>query len=186
MHSRSNWGSSRSFPRLGLAPETPSYGEACNDNVLCIFDASGDAQKHPVVIVAGFIANLQQWGMLDSLWKRAHREAGAELPFHMADFVSACTNPKYAEQRNARADYVRLAKNPKEAELFIKHLATTILTCVHCGISSVVPLELYQEVNSVLDLRPLIPPYALAARMGIEKLHQWENQFAIGEPAEYI
>jgi hypothetical protein len=146
----------------------------------------GNAQKHPVVIVAGFIANLQQWETLDYLWKLAHREAGVELPFHMADFVSACNNPKYAEQRNARADYVNLAKNPKDAELFTKHLATALLTCVHCGISSVVPLELYQQVNSLLDLRSLVPPYALAARMAIEKLHQWENQFAIGEPAEYI
>jgi len=150
------------------------------------FDASGDAQKHPVVIVAGFIANLQQWGMFDHLWKRAHSEAGAELPFHAADFVSACNNPKYADQRNARADYVRLASNPKEADLFIRHLATSIVTCVHCGISSVVPLELYQQINSVLDIRAVVPPYALAARMAIEKLHQWENQFMIGEPAEYI
>jgi hypothetical protein len=150
------------------------------------FDASGDAQRHPVVIVAGFMANLQQWGMFDHLWKRAHREAGVELPFHMSDFVSACTNPKYAQQHKARADYVRLAKSPEEAELFIKHLATAILTCVHCGFSSVVPLALYQEANSILDLRSVVPPYALAARMAIEKLHQWENQFMIGEPAEYI
>jgi hypothetical protein len=150
------------------------------------FDASGDARNQPVVIVAGFIANLQQWGLLDHLWKRAHSEAGVSLPFHMSDLISACTNPKYAKQDNARADYVRLAENPKEVEMFIKHLATAMLTCAHCGISSVVPLELYQEANSLLDLRQLVPPYALAARMAIEKLHQWENHFTIGEPAEYI
>jgi hypothetical protein len=63
--------------------------------------------------------------MLDHLWKRAHSETGMELPFHMADFVSACTNPKYADQSNARADYVRIAQSPKEANLFIGHLATT-------------------------------------------------------------
>jgi hypothetical protein len=61
------------------------------------FYASGDAQKHPVVIVAGFVANLQQWRMFDHLWKQAHLEAGAELPFHAADFVAACNNPRYAK-----------------------------------------------------------------------------------------
>jgi hypothetical protein len=144
------------------------------------FDASGDGQKHPVVIVAGFVANLQQWAMLDHLWKKAHQEHGLDLPFHMSTFVSACNNPKYALQSDARPDYVRIAAQPKEAELFIKHLATAALSTIHCGISSVVPMSLYQEVNSVLDLRRLIPPYALAARMCIEKLHQWENVFAIG------
>ncbi len=150
------------------------------------FDASGDGQKHPVVIVAGFVANLQQWGLFDHLWKKAHQEHGLDLPFHMSTFVSACTNSKYALQKDARPDYVRIAAQPKEAELFIKHLASAALSTIHCGISSVIPMSLYQEVNSVLDLRQLIPPYALAARMCIEQLRQWEKLFAIGEPAEYI
>ena len=150
------------------------------------FDASGDARKHPVVIVAGFLANLQQWTMLDHLWKKAHTEHRADLPFHMVEFVSACSNRKYAQQSNARPDYVRIGADPKEAELFIKHLATAIITTVHCGISSVVPMQLYDEVDSVLDLRSVIPPYALAARMCIEKLHQWETLFELGEAAEYV
>jgi len=47
-------------------------------------------------------------------------------------------------------------------------------------------MQLYNEVDSLLDLREVIPPYALAARMCIEKLHQWEEKFSIEEPTEYI
>ncbi len=150
------------------------------------FDASGDGQGQPSMIVAGFVANLQQWRMFEQVWKEAHDEAGADLPFHMAEFMSACTNPKYASQKNARPDYIRLAQAPEAAKLFLHRLAITAVSAVHCGISCIVPMDVYSNVSSLLELRDVVPPYALAARMCIEKLHQWERVFAIGEPAEYI
>jgi len=166
----------RSFPEVGRMALFTAY-----------FDASGEGQENqPLVIVSGFVANFQQWGMFQSLWERAHREAGAELPFHMVDFMAACNNPHYAQQKNARADYVRLAGNPQEAKKFLHHLALSEVTALSCGISCMVPMKLYNEVNSVLYLRELLPPYALGARMCIEKLHQWEEKFEIEEPTEYI
>jgi len=47
-------------------------------------------------------------------------------------------------------------------------------------------MDIYNNVSSLLDLREVVPPYALAAHMCIEKLHQWEQLFAIGESAESI
>jgi len=150
------------------------------------FAASGDGRSQPFVVVSGFVANLQQWQMFERVWKESHDEAGVDLPFHMTEFMSACTNPKYANQNNARADYVRLANDPKAARLFFDRLAITAISAVHCGISCIVPMDIYHNVSSLLDLREVVPPYALAARMCIEKLHQWEQLFAIGESAEYI
>jgi hypothetical protein len=109
-----------------------------------------------------------------------------ELPFHMVDFMSACNNPQYAQQRNARADYVRLAENPEEAQKFLYHLALSEVTALSCGVSCVIPMKLYNEVNSVLHLRDILPPYALGARICIRQLHKWEEYFSIGEPTEYI
>lgn len=150
------------------------------------FDASGAGQGQPFIIVSGYIANFQQWGMFERVWADAHSEAGVDLPFHMAEFMAACSNPQYASQKNARPDYVRLATNPEAAELFLHRLAVTEVSTMHCGISCIVPMDLYNNVSSLLDLRKVVPPYALAARMCIHRLHNWEQMFGIGEPIEYI
>jgi hypothetical protein len=143
-------------------------------------------RSQPFVVVSGFVANLQQWQMFERVWKESHDEAGVDLPFHVTEFMSACRNPKYANQNSARADYVRLANDPKAARLFFDRLAIAAISAVHCGISCIVPMDIYNNVSSLLDLREVVPPYALAAHMCIEKLHQWEQLFAIGESAESI
>lgn len=152
------------------------------------FDAAGDSNTQPLVIVSGFVANFQQWGMFQALWKKAHQEAGVELPLHMTELMAARNNlERYAKQKDARADYIRLASQGTDAvDLFLRHLALTEVTALSCGISCIVPMHIYNEVDSILCLRDKIPPYALAARMCIEKLHQWEKTFNIGEPVEYI
>ena len=122
------------------------------------FDAAGDDQSQPLVVVSGFVANFQQWGMFQALWERAHREADVEMPFHMTDFMAACNNPRYVQQKNARADYVRLAQNPEDAKKFLHHLALSEVTALSCGISCMVPMQLYNEVNAILDLGDAIPP----------------------------
>jgi hypothetical protein len=109
-----------------------------------------------------------------------------QLPFHMADFVAALENPKYATQRNARPDYVEIAKDPVRADDFLKSLAMIQLSTVVCGISAIVDMEVYSNVSSLLDLREIVPPYALGARMCLAKVHRWENEFAISESVECI
>jgi len=103
-----------------------------------------------------------------------------------ADFVAALEQPKYELQSNARADYIEIAKQPERAEAFIKALSFIESTTVFCGISAIIDMEIYKGVSSLLNLRDVIPPYALAARMCIEQLHQWESKFAASEPVEFI
>jgi hypothetical protein len=167
----------RDFPEVG----TMAMFSAC-------FDAAGDWKSQPFVIASGFVANLQQWGMFGALWKRAHAESNMELPLHMTELMAARNNPeRYAKQKDARPDYIRLALQGDDAvNEFLHHLALTEVTSLSCGISCIVPTHIYNEVDAVLCLSERIPPYALAARMCIEKLHQWEKTFAIAEPAEYI
>jgi hypothetical protein len=149
------------------------------------FDASGSEHHAPLVIVSGFVANYGQWKAFEGAWNRAHTEAGVSLPFHMAEFMSACTNPQYAKQTNAREDYVRLAQRPDDAEEFMRTLTMAEVLMMSCGISCILPISLYNQVNEVLDLSRM-PPYALAARMCIKRLHDWENLLAVGEPVEYV
>ncbi len=150
------------------------------------FDASGQ-DSDPFFVVAGYVANFGQWQWFESIWREQHRAFNVELPFHMVDFAAACKNPeRYAKQRHARQDYVRIASDAINANRFLRSLAIAQATLVHCGISCIIPMNLYNGVSSLLDLRQVVPPYALGARMCIEQLRQWENKFAIGEPTECI
>jgi len=47
-------------------------------------------------------------------------------------------------------------------------------------------MSIYEEISSLLDLRKVIPPYALAARTCHAEVHIWEQQFSIQEPVECI
>ena len=150
------------------------------------FDASGNAQDQPFTIVSGYIANYLQWQRFEEEWAEAHRFFEVEVPFHMADFVAAGSREEYRTQRNARADYVEIAKSPERANEFLKRLGLIQLSFVHCGVSCIVPMDVYEGVSSLLELRDVLPPYALGARMCIERVRQWEEKFAIRPPVECI
>ncbi len=150
------------------------------------FDASGE-ERQPFIVVSGFVANFQQWQMLELAWKGVHEEYEADLPFHAAEFMAAYQTPeRYAAQSKARADYVRLSQSPKKANEFIQKLAMAEVSTMHCGISCMVPMDVYNDISSLLPLNEVVPPYALGARMCIERLRQWREMFAIPESVEYI
>jgi Protein of unknown function (DUF3800) len=150
------------------------------------FDASGNAQKQPYVIVSGYIANYGQWTAFNQVWDKAHKEFEVETPFHMADFIAARFQPSYKNQSNARADYIELAKDPERYEAFLKVLSQLVATTVNCGISAIVNMSIYENVSSVLDLREVVPPYALGAQMCLERVRQWREYFNVPDPVECI
>lgn len=150
------------------------------------FDASG-TQEQKFVVVAGHIANYYQWRFFEKSWEGTHHEFGVDLPFHMAEFVAARNNPeKYAKQSHARKDYVELAKDRKRADQFFGKLSSPQVLAVNCAISTAVPMSIYNEISSLLDLRTIVPPYALGARIALECVRKWEKEFDISEPVECI
>jgi hypothetical protein len=150
------------------------------------FDASGNSKDHPFVIVSGYVANYLQWQRFEEDWQIVHTGFNVQPPFHMAEFVAACTRDTYKQQRNARADYVELAKAPDRAEEFLKLISQIQMSFVHLGVSCIVPMQIYNEVTSVLNLEELLPPFALGARMCIQKLRNWERDYAIRPPVECV
>jgi hypothetical protein len=151
-------------------------------------DASGNAeQPDSFVVVSGYIANLLQWRAFENIWRQIHEEFGVRTPFHMSEFMAATANPdRYANQSNARPDYVALGKDLKRASSFFEKLCIAEQSLLNCGISCIVDMKIYNSVSSLLDLRKVIPPYALAARSCVARVHQWEDQFAIQEPVEAV
>lgn len=154
----------------------------------CYLDASGNAdQENSFVVVSGYIANFLQWRAFENLWKQIHAEHGVNTPFHMAEFMAATANPdRYEKQRNARADYVAIGRDFPRATEFFKNICIAEQTMVNCGISCIVDMRIYNSVSSLLDLRKVVPPYALAARACLVRIHDWEDTFAVREPVECI
>lgn len=149
------------------------------------FDASGDP-THQFLVVAGYVANFAQWKSFDYTWRRLHEDNGVKLPFHAAEFNAALFNEKYESQRNARQDYVELAKNFNKATDFLGKLCMAQLTYLNCGISSIVTMDVYNGVSSLLKLQEVVPAYVLGARMCLGSLRRWERQFDIQAPVEVI
>ena len=150
------------------------------------FDASGTPDS-PYLIVAGYVANVYQWQVFESSWKSIHERFGVEVPFHMADFIAATANPeRYAAQKNARQDYVEIAKKPKEAKEFFRSVCIAEFMLANCGFSCIINMAIYNEISSLLDLRKVVPPYALGARSCIAAVHKWEDDYSIQNPVEII
>lgn len=150
------------------------------------FDAAGTPEQ-PFIVVCGYLANLYQWQWFEKMWTQVHNRFGVNLPFHTSEFISATTNPaRYAAQTNAREDYVEIAKDPAKATMFLRLLCIAQLNVVNCALSCTINMNIYDGVSSLLDLRKIIPPYALAARSCLAMVHDWETRFDIQEPVECI
>jgi hypothetical protein len=150
------------------------------------FDASGNAVDQPHVVVSGYIASYLQWKLIESTWRNIHKTYGVELPFHAADMMSATSNPNYKNQRNARQDYVVLAQDLIRAKEFVTNLSALELTMVNCAVTAIIPMDVYNGVSSLLELREVVPPYALGARLCIDLVLKWENTFDIHEHVECV
>jgi hypothetical protein len=119
------------------------------------------------------------------MWTSIHSEFDVNKPFHMSDFMCAVTTPeRYARQKNARPDYVALANDPPRANQFFHRLCIAQQTVVNCGISCIIDMGIYREVSSLLDLRQVVPPYALGARSCLARVQQWADDFDIQETVE--
>jgi hypothetical protein len=147
------------------------------------FDASGHPADQPFVIVSGYVANYTQWRMFNAIWETEHTEMKCDIPFHMTDFRAA----RRAAQKGGtakRQDYLRLTDT--EASSFVLHLANWQQAYMALGVTCIVEMSEYSDVNTVLDLRRVVPPYALAARVCTARVDRWRHEHGITEPVECI
>jgi hypothetical protein len=147
------------------------------------FDASGHPADQPFVIVAGYVANYTQWRMFNAIWELEHKEFNCDLPFHMADFMAARRAAKKGGTAK-RADYLNLTEN--EASTFILRLANYQQAYMALAVTCIVEMKEYSEIETVLDLRTIVPPYALAARVCTDRIDKWRREHSIGQPVECI
>jgi hypothetical protein len=147
------------------------------------FDASGHPADQPFVIVAGYVANYTQWRLFNSFWEEEHKATSVNLPFHMTDFMAA----RRAAQKGGtakRQDYFGL--DEIRASNLMLHLANCQQAYMALGVTCIVEMSEYLEINTVLDLRTIVPPYALAARVCTARIDRWRHEHGITEPVECI
>lgn len=138
------------------------------------FDASGHPSDQPFVVVSGYVANYYQWYRFNILWDAAHAKFGVAIPFHMSDFM-------------ARAgQYKKWAKDDPQAEAFLMELTTIQQLYMLLGVSCVVDMGTYNDINDVMMMDTMLPAYALGARSCVAILQKWQKEFSLEFPIECI
>lgn len=138
------------------------------------FDAGGHPSDQPFVVVSGYIANIHQWKLFNRMWEAIHKEYDVALPFHASDF--------YARKKQ----YTKWELNDPKATEFITTLASAQQIYMLVGLSCIVDMGTYREIDDVFQLQTMLPAYALGARSCVSMIEQWLKQFDIRHPCECI
>jgi len=137
------------------------------------FDDSGHPDSQDAVLVAGWVAQVEQWSLLEKEWNEDLKEFKLET-FHMKDFLNRkCT------------DYEHLSNTDKKR--LLGRLVGHIRTRTRHSFCSIVPMADYKEVNANYYFEEILgKPYAFAAVGVIQRLRAWKDKYASDYPLEII
>jgi hypothetical protein len=134
------------------------------------FDDSGHPDDQSAVVIAGQIANQEQWLYLENEWQeRIKKEFGREIVFHMTDFMARGGDFKGIDRRQH------------------SHLPMTLARII-CGrvekqFGIVVPMKTYRQINEEYAFEEIIgTPYALAGRTVTRSIDEWKDKYASESP----
>ncbi len=142
------------------------------------FDASGHSEDAncPFVVVAGYVANLNQWKAFEMHWNHVLTEHRITQPFHMAHFMA---------RHKLTSEFHAWDGDDAEAEVLLKELTTLETLFPVAQLSCLVNLTEYREIARLYDIKDTLPPFALGARACIAHLYEkWLDLYQI--PANYL
>jgi Protein of unknown function (DUF3800) len=138
------------------------------------FDESGTHGSSEVLIVAGYIASVEQWVQFEADWKELLLDADVDA-LHMRDF-----NPSLRQFAPWKNEWER-------REMFRKRVVKVIRTHVRRGFAGAVILRDYAKVNLTYHLEDLsLKPYPLAALNCVNKGEKWRKEHTYVEPIRYV
>jgi hypothetical protein len=143
------------------------------------FDDSGHPDDQDVVLVAGWVGNVDQWILWEQGWKKVLSDFGIKTDyFHMTDFQAA---PKCKDDQDN--PYKHLSTHQRQ--VFLYRLLNHIATRVRYSFSILVPMHDYREVNEIYYLEEWLgKPYTIAALSVVQKLKAWKDKYAPDDPLE--
>jgi hypothetical protein len=136
---------------------------------------TGEAQEIPrdkrVVVVAGFLANVEQWERLENEWDSVfgQHDLPREAPFHMVDF---------AQSVGVFKPFVGKAS---ERQRFLSQLIGLLALRVKCSIACALRLRDYDDADARLTVRETVNPYTLCALSAIRKGMRWAEHYGAAE-----
>jgi hypothetical protein len=126
------------------------------------FDESGTHDSREALVIAGYVANNQQWQEFDREWQEALEDVGV-THFHMRDFAHSLREFKYWKGDEARRGE------------FIKRLVKIIRQNTRRSFSSAIILKDYQKLNEKYQLQELCSPYVICALTCVADIAKWCN-----------
>jgi Protein of unknown function (DUF3800) len=124
------------------------------------FDESGDPDASDYLVVAGAVADVDQWGHLEREWRPLVERLGQSV-FHRCDIDQS---------------------KPNSQEILLR-LSQIIRRRVERAFAIVVPLKEYRAINRQLLLAEVVGfPYPLAARFCISDVARWAKYHDVVNP----
>jgi hypothetical protein len=130
------------------------------------YDDSGSSADTMAVVVAGFVATDEQWPHFERNWNGTLRKFGVSL-FHMREFA------------HSLGEFSKFKHNREERDWFLRQLLSHIKVRVTYATGQAVLMDAYRKVNKVHALDYAFPPYTLAGRTCVARIHQWAQKRGI-------
>lgn len=132
------------------------------NRVTSYFDASG-GEKHPAIIVAGYIATVRRWERFDTDWRRVLNRKEFDVPyFHMKEFA------------HSRGEFEDWQGDERRRRRFINALLDVLASCAKAGFACMIKEPVWDSIDKSYPLRETYGcPYALAGRDCVNKAHHW-------------
>src|ERR1700688_4403803 len=140
----------------------------------CYFDEAG-GDDHHFMVVAGYVASVEQWERFESDWKIVL--ARYDVPYlHMKEFA------------HFKGPFTKWKSQPGTRARFLNSAADVINSTVRLGVSVYIHYKAFENVNREYDLTSLVSsPYALAGRSCIAEANVASRHGARGPiDMEYV
>ena len=128
------------------------------------FDASGSPDDTVAVVVAGFVAPVEQWTEFDRNWSDCLKDFGVSA-LHMREFAHSLR--EFASWKGVEDKRRR----------FLSRLISIIRTRVWHSFASAVVMDDYRKVDSKYKLSEFSKPYTLAGGTCVAKLTRWRKRW---------
>jgi hypothetical protein len=133
------------------------------------FDCSGSPDDTLAIVVAGFVAPVNQWIAFERNWNECLEYFGVSA-LHMREFA------------HSRGEFASWKGNEKKRRHFLQWLIGIIRVRVWHSFASAVLMDDYRKVDAKYCLSEFSRPYALAGCTCITKLDHWAKRWA--EPGD--
>jgi hypothetical protein len=138
------------------------------------FDESGSPDEGKALVVAGYVASVEQWLKFDDEWREALARERVKR-FHMRDFA------------HSKREFESWQGDQKRRTAFIKTLVKIIRANVRKSFSQAVILEDYNKVNEkYLLAEQLLLPYPLCAFACARAVNSWAKDHGYIDPVLHI